>query len=285
VTSIGNVPIPLLLERLRPYVSSDNDMQFRWAAPFYATLPELVADAVPGLSARAATEWRLATGGGERTGQLAAGPVDPAGIELKLPPPPVPSPPPWLGRRDENAWFETLADGVVHAQVNAIADGDDESLAAFADRLDAKLRHGARGLVLDLRNDSGGDAALADRLLATLLAFDLHGGRLVVLVSRFTFSAAVTLAARLDAWTAATFVGEPTGSGPNHYGNETPFVLPNTGLRGNVSSGWNQPVRSADARVWIAPEVPVASTAADYFAGRDPALARAHAIAAEPRAR
>ena len=35
-------------------------------------------------------------------------------------------------------------------------------------------------------------------------------------------------------------------------------MLPNTGLRGNISSGWNQPVRSADARVWIAPDVPVA---------------------------
>ena len=68
------------------------------------------------------------------------------------------------------------------------------------------------------------------------------------------------------------FVGEPTGSKPNHYGNERKFVLPNSGLRGTISSGFNQPVTSRDERRTIAPDISVPTRASDYFAGRDPAL-------------
>lgn len=60
----------------------------------------------------------------------------------------------------------------------------------------------------------------ADELMKTLIAFDSRGGKLVTLIGRMTFSAAQTFAARIDQWTNTTFVGEPTGSRPNHYGNE-----------------------------------------------------------------
>jgi hypothetical protein len=83
-----------------------------------------------------------------------------------------------------------------------------------------------------------------------------------------------TLASRIDQWTGAIFVGEPTGSRPNHFGNEVQFVLPHSGLRGTISSGWNQPISGRDDRIWIAPEIPVKTEALDYFAGRDPVLER-----------
>ena len=83
-----------------------------------------------------------------------------------------------------------------------------------------------------------------------------------------------TLAARLDEWTGATFVGEPTGSRPNHFGNEAQFVLPHSGVRGTISSGWNQPVTARDARIWIAPAIRVRSESSDYFSGRDAVLDR-----------
>jgi hypothetical protein len=127
-------------------------------------------------------------------------------------------------------------------------------------------------VILDLRHNSGGDASLADALLKTLVAYDVQGGRLTVLIGRTTFSAAQTLAARLDAWTRASFAGEPTGSRVNRHGNEAPFVLPHSGVRGTISSGWNQPVTARDYRVWIAPDTPLALTSKDYFAGKDPVL-------------
>jgi hypothetical protein len=90
-----------------------------------------------------------------------------------------------------------------------------------------------------------------------------------------TFSAAQTFASRIDQWTQAIFVGQPTGSRPNHYGNERKFELPNSGLRGTISSGWNQPVTSRDERATIAPDIAVPLRASDYFAGKDPALEEA----------
>ena len=43
-------------------------------------------------------------------------------------------------------------------------------------------------------------------------------GKFVVIIGRRTFSAAQNLATRLDLKTNAVFVGEATGSKPNHYG-------------------------------------------------------------------
>lgn len=100
-----------------------------------------------------------------------------------------------------------------------------------------------------------------------------------ILVGRSTFSAAHTFATRVDAWTSAIFVGEPTGSKPNHYGNEAPFTLPHSGIRGTLSSGWNQPVTSRDYRVWIPPDIPVQQTSRHYFDGQDPVLDRGVAVA------
>src|SRR6267143_154269 len=51
-------------------------------------------------------------------------------------------------------------------------------------------------------------------------------GHLFVITGRLTFSAAMNLASRLEHETHATFVGEPTGSRPNHYGEAVTLTLP-----------------------------------------------------------
>jgi hypothetical protein len=42
VVRIGTLPAEEVLLRLKPYISQDNDMQSRWAAPFYATLSDFL---------------------------------------------------------------------------------------------------------------------------------------------------------------------------------------------------------------------------------------------------
>ncbi|MGE5683097.1 MAG: hypothetical protein ACM34K_19720, partial [Bacillota bacterium] len=66
------------------------------------------------------------------------------------------------------------------------------------------------------------------------------------------------------------FVGERTGSKPNHYGNERPFKLPYSGLRGTISSGYNQPVSANDTRMFIIPEILVPVRSENFFSGKDP---------------
>ncbi|MGE5718080.1 MAG: S41 family peptidase [Acidobacteriota bacterium] len=199
-----------------------------------------------------------------------AAPVDPAALREKLIPPKTAAAP-LFPRPEDPFWTAELAGAVLYAQVNAMNDGHGETLAGFAQALRQRIA-GSRGLVLDLRLNNGGDAGKADELLRTLIAADMQGTRIVVLTSRMTFSAAQTFAARIDQWTGAVFVGEPTGSRPNHYGNERKFELPNSGLRGTTASGLNQPVTARDERPTIVPDILVPTRADDYFAGRDPAL-------------
>lgn len=271
--AIDREPVEEVLARMRPLLSVENDMQFRWAAPLYLTFPAFTSrDA----SQSATATWSVSKDGALRDVTVTHAPIDPATLDTKLPAPPAVAAPRYLARRDETAWFEPLEPRALYVQINAIADSDGESLEAFARRLSKTLHSGEwDAAIVDLRNNSGGDASLADALLKTLVSFDERGGRLVVLTSRITFSAAQTLAARLDAWTAATFVGEPTGSRVNRYGNEAPFRLPHSGIRGTISSGWNQPVTSRDHRIWIAPDVPAPMISRDYFAGADPVFERA----------
>ena len=56
-----------------------------------------------------------------------------------------------------------------------------------------------------------------------------RGKKLVVLIGRTTFSAAVHFASDLDAGTRARFLGEPTGGSPNHYSDTDPVDLTASG--------------------------------------------------------
>src|SRR5947209_18810855 len=81
-------------------------------------------------------------------------------------------------------------------------------------------------------------------------------GHLFVITGRLTFSAAMNLASRLEHETHATFVGEPTDSRPNHYGDAVTPTLPASGSTVRVSTRhWRNP-KPNDKHLWIAHEMP-----------------------------
>jgi hypothetical protein len=81
------------------------------------------------------------------------------------------------------------------------------------------------------------------------------------------------LTSMLESHLDATFVGEPTGSSPQFYGEDTFFRLPYSGLTGSISSRWFQNrFISDDERPWIAPDIVAELTLDDLRNGRDPAL-------------
>src|SRR5437879_3202294 len=97
-------------------------------------------------------------------------------------------------------------------------------------------------------------------------------GHLFVITGRLTFSAAMNLASRLEHETHATFVGEPTGSRPNHYGEAVTLTLPASGITVRVSTRYWQDSKPNDKRLWIAPEMPAPPSAAVFSRGIDPAM-------------
>jgi hypothetical protein len=80
------------------------------------------------------------------------------------------------------------------------------------------------------------------------------------------------LVTEFQKYSTAIFVGEPTASKGNHFGDSYRIVLPNSKVTFRVSTLWHQYLDSRDKRNIIAPQIPVALTFQDYAAGRDAVL-------------
>ena len=136
-------------------------------------------------------------------------------------------------------------------------------------------------VVLDLRQNGGGDNHSYPLLLSVLEDFaDAHPGRLVVLTDRVTFSAAANFATEVEHGTDATFVGEAMGGGLNFWDDVIFISLPHLALpmRVGVSTRYWEKSDPDDPRLTIEPDIEVPVTAANYFAGIDPALDAALAV-------
>jgi hypothetical protein len=187
---------------------------------------------------------------------------------------------------DKPAWWKwDAAGGVLYVQYNKVADAPDRTLADFARELAAAIgKYPVGKLVIDMRNNNGGDTYLNEPLLAAVAgsAKVNRMGHLYVVIGRRTFSAAMNAVSYFGRFTQAIFVGEPTGGKPNAPGDEVPFTLAYSGLVVNLSDrywqgGW--PDDFADAR---APDIAVPLTFADYAAGRDRAMETIRAQPALP---
>jgi hypothetical protein len=93
-----------------------------------------------------------------------------------------------------------------------------------------------------------------------------------VIIGRETFSAAQNTVNLLEAYTNATFVGEPTGSRPNFVGESTYIVMPYSKLRVYCSSRYWQHVVSTDRRNWVPPQIAAELSSEDFLDNRDPCL-------------
>lgn len=176
-------------------------------------------------------------------------------------------------RRGTSQWLTTIdRDRVVYFAYNTVQGYPRE----IADRLLRLARRPkTRRVVIDLRNNGGGDINTYPYLLQTLKSRSINKrGKLVVLIGRTTFSAAVHFAVDLKRGSRAIFMGEPTGGSPNHYSDTDPVTLPMSGYTINVPRIHFVKL-PGQSGLQLDPDVAVPFTGADFFAGRDPVLARA----------
>jgi len=185
--------------------------------------------------------------------------------------------PMYMANVDRNFWMKYLEDtATLYWQYNTVYDTNDETTTEFAERLLEFLEtHPVGRLVIDLRHNVGGNNSLNRPLIHALIRSTKtrDPGTVYAIVGRSTFSAAMMFAIDLEKHTHVIFVGEPTGSRTNHYGDSRKILLPNTGLTVRASSLYWQYSSPHDVRVAIEPTIAAELSSRDYLDGRDPALA------------
>ncbi len=127
--------------------------------------------------------------------------------------------------------------------------------------------------VLDLRDNGGGDSSIFSPLLIYLATSPKLNkpDRLFVIVGRKTFSSAVMNATQMKSATNATFVGEPSGGKPNHFGEVRSLALPHSGLKVSYSTKNFRLIEGSDPPA-VMPDVEIEPTFDDWANGRDPVL-------------
>lgn len=276
VIKIADRPTAEALEATEAIVSRDNPMGIKAAGPVYLRMPHVLQSLGLTEDSRYVPLVLRDRAGEEHAINVEPGPsefsrrLNPSRLEGA---PPAPR---HLKDTSNPYWLEELADEkAVYVQFNAVRDKREEPLAEFSRRLRERLDTGdVQTLIVDVRHNGGGNTYLTIPLLRTLIYFETsrNDAQLYVIIGRATFSACQNFVTDVERLTDAVFVGEPTGSRPNSYGESTNVILPFSGVRASISSLRWQHGYPTDARIWIAPDIPAELSSRDYFANRDPAL-------------
>jgi len=138
-----------------------------------------------------------------------------------------------------------------------------EGTLAFLDQ------HPVDRFVIDLRRNEGGDSTIIQPLLAGLAKRPAL--RVFAIIGMHTFSSGVLAAMDAKRQLHATLVGGPTSGKPNAYGDYKMLTLPKSHLKVQYSTKkFAFPDFPGDA---VTPDIAVGVSSADWFEGRDPAIA------------
>jgi len=281
LVAIDGTPVAKAFDLVRPLVPRDNDSNLRGLAPHFA----LTAEVLEGLGI---TDADSATFTLDRPdGQQLDVPLTAVGASQYIAqfadplyghyPSILPdaAKPLYLGGSARPMWVRTLAGGkAVYMGYNSVRSPSPSFLRKLARLARAPS---TKRVIVDVRLNGGGDNTTYGPLTTLFGSSAVNRrGKLYLLTGRATFSAAANFAAELDRDTRAIIVGEPTGGGVETYGDTLSVVLPTTGWTVYIAARYHERKKGPrDRRLAVAPDLPVDLTSAQYFAGRDPVLARA----------
>ncbi|HVF48472.1 MAG TPA: tetratricopeptide repeat protein [Pyrinomonadaceae bacterium] len=286
VLKIGGATVEEAFARAREIVGRDNEMGVRFFAPFLLAMPEVLHALALSDSTESAS-FTFERGGQQQTITLkpyGAAEMMAADTDLSWLPKEgwidmrdaASSPAPlWLKDPRNKFWFEYLPDSkVLYVQINEVGNKDNESLADFSKRLFAFVEANAvEKLVLDLRLNRGGNGTLLRPLEIAIIKSKLDTpGKLFTIIGRSTWSASQFLLDRMEKYTTTLFIGEPSGSKGNAFGDSRKITLPNSGVTVRVSVYYWQDWEPWDTRMWTAPHLTAELSSTDYRTNQDPAL-------------
>ncbi len=276
VLAIGGVPTAEAYERVIPLIGRDNEYEYLRSAPTYLMFPEIL-DALEITAGVAEVELTLA--GPEGASTVTLRPLVAAASEWVNAREAAGSEPPlYLQRPGRWYWYEYLEDSrTLFLQYDRCRNQPDEpSIKRFAGELFAFVdAHPVDRFVVDLRHNTGGNFHRNKPLIEGIRRRPEinQAGKLFVITSRTTFSAATIAAIDLKRSTEAILVGEPSRGKPNGYSDEKHLRLPNSNVEVNYSPLYREPMPELGDAPFLPVDLPVEPRFEDYREGRDPVLA------------
>lgn len=190
----------------------------------------------------------------------------------------------WLREINVPFHFDHIGD-LLYVQINTVANAKDETLAHFAQRIHDEIAATKPDKVaIDLRQNRGGNSTLIVPLIRSMIQSETidRPAHLFGIIGPATFSAAQNLTDALEKYTNIIFVGEPTGSRGNAYGDSRKIILPNIGITVRVAIYYWQDWFPTDKRDATTPKIPAPLTFEAYSRKIDPALEAIIRYRAEP---
>ncbi len=164
---------------------------------------------------------------------------------------------------------------LLYINYNQCKDMQTYTVSEFSQQLmmDIQVNSDIQRLVIDLRNNGGGNSELFRGFLTWLSTFKRLNcnGKLFVIVGRDTFSSALLNTYLLKFDTAAIFLGEPTGGKPNCYGEVKYLSLNSSGLYIRYSTKYYELIDDNTLASFM-PDVLCEVTFENYIRNSDPCL-------------
>ncbi|CAL2103092.1 Tetratricopeptide repeat protein [Tenacibaculum sp. 190130A14a] len=182
----------------------------------------------------------------------------------------------YLKNLDKIYFYEYLPEyKTVYIRHSKVRNDSSESIEIFYKRVFKFIENNdVEKLILDVRLNGGGNNYLVKPIITGIIETKKinQEGKLFVITGRRTFSACQNLVNRLDNYTNAIFVGEPTSENINFYGDATPVPLPNSKLKIRLSFAWWQDKAPWANDQWLAPHLSVDMSFDEYKLNKDPLL-------------
>lgn len=284
VLKVGKMPIDEAYRTVAPYMSTDNEMGQKEYVPRYLAIPEVLY--ALGISEHPDRVTLGLEKDGKRFSKEIVLPKDVdntvRAVRARIKD--------WPDSRDgaENPLPLSLSHvekmhfveyvpekKLLYVRMTSVLNDKDQTLEQFWDKVFAEAdSKRPEKLVLDLRYNGGGNNQLVKPIITGIIKRDWidKKGHFYVVIGRQTFSAAQNLTNMLEKWTNVVFVGEPTGSHVNMYGDAVSYNLPNSGMLLRISELFWQNMHARDERKWTAPQINAELSFADYVNNIDPAI-------------
>ncbi|WP_315120155.1 S41 family peptidase [uncultured Clostridium sp.] len=265
---INGKDISEVLELLKPIISHENSPQFKNLAVRYLIMPEILK----GLNI--INEDKINMIFLDEKGKEIKVDIEPDEVEnIK-----------YIGQMVEdnnnplylrnpyiNYWYEYIKEeNTLYFQYNSCSEMEEKPFKQFTrEMFDFIDNNKVEKLVIDLRHNGGGNSTIMNPFFKELKKREELNGKdkLYVVVGRRTFSSAILNALTFKNKTQATFIGEPTGGKPNHYGEVKELYLDNTGITVSYSVKYFK--NSKEDTDSLMPDINVEPSIIDYINKKD----------------